>query len=268
MLSIPGCTLTNYKVRLLPYLGELPDTGAEVTVTDSSEEEPVPPIGVNGTMWQYVHTTIGSLDVYHNVVDGDTTINGRQYKKVYAYPQHGREKATFSCVFREEGQKIYAPLTVETVYLPQVNGETLLYDFSLKEGDKFGGNDLYVVEKVDNVEMDGKPRKRITFNGCDTWIEGIGSLERPFGFPLSELPTNGSRIVLEVFEQDGKVTYGERRFNLLMDGVHWTERNSTENDPNPTELSPDFDLEEIYVKGDTILNGITYKKSIVANILL
>ena len=215
-------------------------------------------IAVDGTTWQYVYTSISSFSIDYNFIDGDTVANGHHYKKVYTYPQYNRKKATFYCAFREENDKIYALQSGDNMHLPEVNGESLLYDFSLNEGDQFG--DHYLVDKVDYIEIDGKQRKRITFHDFDTWVEGIGSLERKFGSPLAELPNNGSYTKLEMFEQEEQIIYGERRFNLLTDGVHWTERMSTENGPEPEELNPYFDLEIFYVKGDTTINNTIYKK--------
>lgn len=211
-------------------------------------------IAVDGTTWQYVHTTISSFAINNNVVSGDTLVNGRSYKKVYAYSQYGRKNAVCYCAFREEGDKIYALPSEQNSYLPLVNGEILLYDFSLTEGDVFARS---VVVKVDSINIKGELRKRITFSDYDTWVEGIGSLQRYFGYPLALIPTNGTKINLESFEQSNNVLYGSRRFHLLTDGVRWTERNSN---GDRGEISPFFDLEEFCVKGDTTINGTVYKK--------
>ncbi len=210
-------------------------------------------IAVDGTTWQYVHTTFSSFAIRNNVVNGDTLVNGRSYKKVYSYSQYDRNHAIYYCAFREEGNKIYALPSEHNCYLPVVNEEVLLYNFSLKEGDKFA---MHEVTKVDSININGELRKRIAFSGYETWVEGIGSLQRYFGYPLESLPKDGTEINLESFEQNNELLYGSRRFNLLTDGVRWTERNSN---GDVGEIGPFFDLEEFYVKGDTIINNVIYK---------
>lgn len=212
----------------------------------------------DGTAWQYVFTSLSSFNVYRNVVEGDTLVNGRRYKKIYSYGQYGSQEKDLCCVFRQEGDKIFALPSQVNSYLPVVEGEVLLYDFSLSEGDKFNGR--YKVEKVDSIKVGGKWSKRIAFDFFDTWVEGIGSLERAFGGPLEEFPTDGSRTKLEVFEQNSEVLYGTRRFALLTDGVHWKERISTEDGPEAEVISPYFQLEEFSVKGDTVIGEGVYKQ--------
>lgn len=219
----------------------------------------------DGTTWQYVYTSLLDFSCDYIVTDGDTLVDGKTYKKAYRYSspvrRANRGNATLECVFREEGNKIYALSKPENQYLPQVNGETLLYDFSLKTGDVVKtsySKDGYAVTQVGSVLIDGKLRKRIHLDSWDTWIEGIGSIKRYFGSPLSPLADNGEYTKLEMFEQNKNVLYGSRRFNLLADGVHWTERESPK-DTHP-EMNSTFSLTEYRVNGDTIIDGITYKK--------
>lgn len=221
----------------------------------------------DGTTWQYVYTSLLDFSCDYIVTDGDTLVDGKTYKKAYRYSspvrRANRGNATLECVFREEGNKIYALSKPENQYLPQVNGETLLYDFSLKTGDVVKtsySKDGYAVTQVDSVLIDGKLRKRIHLDSWDTWIEGIGSIKRYFGSPLSPLADNGEYTKLEMFEQNKNVLYGSRRFNLLADGVHWTERES----PKDThlEMNSTFSLTEYRVNGDTIIDGITIRKYI------
>lgn len=224
------------------------------------------PLSKNGTTWQYLYTSLANYSCYSCVADGDTVANGHTYKKVYSYSTrtYNPSKAKLEYAFREEGQKIYAlPNDINNKYLPEKNGEVLLYDFSLQEGDKFpilnskqGG---CIVNKVDSVEINGRKYKQISFSGIDIWVEGIGSLSRPFGYPLFPLANNGEATTLEMLKQDGQFLYGNQRFDLLTDGVHWTERTSSQGsiDENDKEI---FELNYFYVKGDSIINGISYKK--------
>lgn len=226
------------------------------------------PLAKDRTTWQYIYTTISSYACIYNIVDGDTTVNGRIYKKLYSCStrKYDRKKASFEDAFREEGDRIYAlPNQFTSQYLPVENGEVLLYDFSLQEGETFPKTNVekgyFKVDKVDYVEIDGKQRKRIWFSDDDqdVWIEGIGSLNRPFAYPLSPTPTNGAAYKQEMFEQDGKVLYGSLRFNLLADGVHWTERTSIHGDVDESGKE-NFELQHFSVSGDSVINGVTYKK--------
>lgn len=224
------------------------------------------PLAKDGTTWQYVHTDLGGYSIYNLVVDGDTTANGNTYKKVYSYStrQYDRSKALFEYAFRETGDRIYAlPNGRNSEYLPEENKEVLLYDYSLQEGDQVETKwRTYTVDKVDYVEIDGKQHKRISFAYDDTWLEGVGSLERPFGYPLVLLANNGEATSLELVEQDGKMIYGSPRFNLLADGVHWTERTSTHGDVDESGKE-NFELQHFSVSGDSVINGVTYKKVFV-----
>ncbi len=87
-------------------------------------------------------------------------------------------------------------VTNNKVYGHGLGDVFLLYDFSLKVGDKIfllkyycHGIDKYTYEydqcyvtKVDTVVFNGVPRKRIILSGDreDVWVEGIGSLTRVF----------------------------------------------------------------------------------------
>ena len=87
-------------------------------------------------------------------------------------------------------------VTNNKVYGHGLGDVFLLYDFSLKVGDKIFllkyycyGIDKYTYEydqcyvtKVDTVVYNGVPRKRIILSGDreDVWVEGIGSLTRVF----------------------------------------------------------------------------------------
>lgn len=114
------------------------------------------------------------------VISGDTIINNHSY-----YIVDGS-------IVREEGNRVYAWINDE---------ERTIYDFNLKVGDTFQGNELVVV-KVDSIKVHDITRKRIGLmsswyfevykgeygeeldeenpkNWDVCWIEGIGSSNTP-----------------------------------------------------------------------------------------
>lgn len=92
----------------------------------------------------------------------------------------------------------------------------LLYDFSLKVGDKISLLKYYCygiyhniyeydqcyVTKVDTAVYNGVPRKRITLSGDreDVWVEGIGSLTRVFPIDAVNYDESVNAIFSEVVE--------------------------------------------------------------------
>lgn len=119
----------------------------------------------------------------HIYFNGDSTVAGKAYKKVFSCDDRLHENIAYEGLLREQDKKTY--------FLPK-NSETeyLLYDFSLEEGmtlvvrhPEWESSALYV-KHSDTIEINGKPRKRLQLSYppprdreiADTWIEGIGSL--------------------------------------------------------------------------------------------
>ena len=104
---------------------------------------------------------------------GDTVIGGVTYKKYY-------EEGVYRGAMREENKKVY-------VQYKSSNQEVLLYDFGLKEGERFTSShdEEYVFTSEDYVEFDNKELRRMKLvNVNDSrdvsyWIEGIGALAGP-----------------------------------------------------------------------------------------
>lgn len=111
--------------------------------------------------------------------EGDSTINGTTYKKLFATQDSVRAGWYLDELLREEENGKVYQLNRYTLE------EYLLYDFSLEEGDTFIGsfNGCTIslpVQSVDSVTLNNdEKRKRISFETYATdeiWIEGIGSL--------------------------------------------------------------------------------------------
>ena len=138
------------------------------------------PFVVEGKVWniEKVSTWVGWPD--YGVVrtekcelKGDTVIVGVTYKKYY-------EEGVYRMAMREENKKVY-------VQYKSSNQEVLLYDFGLKEGERFTSShdEEYVFTSEDYVEYDNKELRRMKLvnvndsRDINYWIEGIGALAGP-----------------------------------------------------------------------------------------
>lgn len=141
-----------------------------------------------------------SSEVTVHTIEGDTIIGNYNWKKVY-YNKEGHTPSYFAAM-REEGQKVYAVKKSEDI-------QHLLYDFSLKAGDKLYGieygknydyyclleqdeensraRNLMELKNVDTIVVANQQLRRFIFNSnyLDksslfeypnlVWVEGIGS---------------------------------------------------------------------------------------------
>ena len=134
------------------------------------------------------HYTASGKETIHMVL-GDTLIyndqqnfNGKLYRKIYVQDsqKYGDTELHYYGGMREEGKKVYL--------IPEGKGKDdreLVFDFGLNTGDQTEvAGCTVVVTGTDEVEVDGKKRRRLTLHqmeaGKDTgrtchWIEGIGS---------------------------------------------------------------------------------------------
>jgi hypothetical protein len=122
--------------------------------------------------------------------DGDSTLNGKTYKKVFhCFDDEFCQYPTFEGLIREENQRTYS-------VFPNKTEEYLLYDFSVEVGDtiKFYTPRVSIEEEeefrtffrkvhsIDYVDVNDVLKKKITLTHpnsetiTDIWIENIGSL--------------------------------------------------------------------------------------------
>jgi hypothetical protein len=133
---------------------------------------------VENKLWAeafYIYNWYGGLSqitTTHYKFEGDTIINSRLYKILYySWADSLMRYWYIESYLREDSMRVY-----EFSY----DEEVLLYDFSLLPGETISGFYPYV-ESVDTISVNGKLRKRIFFeDDLDVWIEGIGSVYRPF----------------------------------------------------------------------------------------
>jgi hypothetical protein len=118
----------------------------------------------------------------HNInpyfIKGDTTVNGRTYTKVYQSADTfvNPLNCNFYCMVRDSNQQ-----WLFFNFMDQ--SETVLYDFSLEEGDSIvlnsnGTSFVSYVYQVDSILLAGQYRKRMYMSAdinTIEWIEGIGS---------------------------------------------------------------------------------------------
>ena len=180
------------------------------------------PFAEDGKTWE---TQVGEImeNLYCNRIDGDTVINGENWKKVYNYIAFPNDYTySYYAAIREVGKKVYAIAKGST-------RPRLLYDFGLKKGDlvRCGveGNvfgclldngeqpdsllgfpfvSYLGVERIDTIEAQGMRHRRFTLTLLDAyqryyhpngeritgniiWVEGIGSGAGPFS-PWKPLP--------------------------------------------------------------------------------
>lgn len=180
------------------------------------------PFAVDEKIWD--NQVGGTMEnVYGHFVDGDTLINGENWKKVTNYVGRQTYNNAYYAAIRDVDRKVYA-------IAKNSSRPRLLYDFSLKvgetvrcgiEGNAFGclldageePDTLFgfrfvsrlVLERIDTVRSQGLSHRRFTFTLSDSfgepyvgagkvvWIEGVGSAAGPFQ-PWMPLPPKGSFI--------------------------------------------------------------------------
>jgi hypothetical protein len=140
-----------------------------------------------------------STNYYVYSMLGDTLINDTTYHKVYYQNPLSPSVISLSAGLREQDQRVYLrPLGNADGFNSCVNDfgpEYLIYDFTIDEvGDSLylptsDEMSLFVAQEIDSVLVNGTYRTRWTFmpfeDMCSpfwyTYIEGIGSVNHPFG---------------------------------------------------------------------------------------
>ncbi|MCL2596773.1 MAG: hypothetical protein FWD66_03760 [Paludibacter sp.] len=140
--------------------------------------------------------------------DGDSTLEGTTYKKVFLCNDKLHDNIKYQGLIREEDKKTYfIPANSETEYL--------LYDFSLEEGMIFTYMEISAfpvslyVKNINFVEINGVQLKQIQFTKQPpyddvvraTWIEKIGSLDGLF-YPCGMLVPGVKRELLCYFQSN------------------------------------------------------------------
>ncbi len=193
------------------------------------------PMVREGVEWGYVysHSFPPGVEYYRLQLKGDTVINGKTYKRCYAYQtvMLDTETAALHGFLREEDKRVYfipnpeEEFTVGWLIMKdQYNSiygdeERMIYDFNLNAGDTFSSMMPVTITEVTFVEVDGKQRKYFhdQYNGTYSFLEGIGVVGSygELAYPFAAEPTNGSRVRFN-FERnvaDGKIVYKSEEFD-------------------------------------------------------
>jgi hypothetical protein len=123
-----------------------------------------------------IMTSGWSFSTTYYYFQGDTLLNGHQWKKFYGCFQDSTlSNPYFHAGIREENGRVY-------VSGGGFTGDSLIYDHNLQLGDSVPVCTGYrIVDTVDYVLIGGQSRKRIVFDDPwggwfhEIWVEGIGS---------------------------------------------------------------------------------------------
>ncbi|MDA3879357.1 MAG: T9SS type A sorting domain-containing protein [Prolixibacteraceae bacterium] len=195
-------------------------------VAVSAQEYQYVPFPDNNAVWSEVYWKPISEPcprwVYHKkaLFNEDSVINGISYHKLFSSNKSIISKENSECVgmIREDStKKIWFRYNTENIW-PNTNenGEYLLYDFGLNEGDTIDcysaylqrqGVDYLLLDSVRYFNINNSQRKIFYFNiPWEIWIEGIGKIQGII-FPSGDLPTNGMDNDLICFHQNDTLLF-------------------------------------------------------------
>lgn len=217
------------------------------------------PMLKDGKRWQCYYSN-GLYELNFNYyLDGDTVIDGEKGLRLFA----DRINQVTGKVFTPYGLMGAMIEKDRRVYMIVQDKKELLFDFNLKVGDTAYGDAQWKVVDVRNIYVMGTIRKclMLKYAGQDVryWVEGVGcshGLEpRPF-LPLVSCYEDDRCIFTgKNFEgmPEAAVDVDEHR-PLLDEGKEWWYKDSW---ALLYDRREDF---RMFVKGDTIIGGKTWKK--------
>jgi len=187
------------------------------------------PLMNEGYVWSYCDVVKVGFDDYdlnysQLKFNGDTIINNIAYKKLFKH-DCSSSGLYYMASLREENKKVYA------IY-SEKQQEQLIYNFSLVVGDSirspYDDTQYFKVTKVDTIEVGPGKRKRIKLD-FDTWIEGIGTLDRFMMYPLQGLALYDLGIRINYQKQGTEIIYktNEWYFNKNECNTSLTEQTET-----------------------------------------
>ena len=123
-----------------------------------------------GAVWSYYTAYNFEYSPLRYKADGEKVINNRVYTAIYQFDgcEYTASEAKLAGCIRQEGSKIYMAADVgeECQFVAmdakEENGEYLLYDFALKEGDRIGQSNILVTEVSSLTNVQGETLKTIT----------------------------------------------------------------------------------------------------------
>ena len=217
------------------------------------------PILVEGRIWSVlVHGGFTGIDSIDNLpptshyykVDGDSVIGGETYKKVHrSYNKIDWKLYRLMMENAKEG-KVWE---YGYSYLNQAYYKDLIINFNLNLGDRLKESGSSVCENIKYVEdKRGNTLKRMDFREY-CWIEGYG-----FEYYILD---GGAYYLSSVEDENGVlIDFSEVTDSyvpMVVEGYSWNVVHSGDGGIPTQRL---YNTNKEIIKGDSIINGITYKK--------
>jgi len=209
------------------------------------------PLVQEGKMWITSYPDMSLMketDQRYCMFYGDTTIDGKVYKKIYTtnstIPIFPKNWKIGGFMREDEDKKVW-----QRFVSANVNEEGLIYDFSLQIGDSFNMwpftfssqfPPLWVT--VTNITyetmLDGETRKVIWFTDNyfgNFWIEGIGNERKLF----REHSPPGDEVILKCYYENNLLIYNNYKYDFLKPckypsmGIETYRNNNINIYPNP-----------------------------------
>jgi hypothetical protein len=217
-----------------------------------------------GNHWSMVEYTFAGIFSRTYKMEGDTTINGINYKKMlvtYENPNLAVNWGLSKIVREDSTQKVYQ--------LNASNEEIVIYDFGLSVGDTIVSNispeQNSIIMAVDSIELnDGTKRKRLTITSLycpdwnieEFWIEGIGGRNYAFYY-VDVFCQTDTGLSLRCFSSNGDYLYGSTDGSncYIPTSINNLEKTTIKIFPNPTQdiLNLEYD-EMLKIEELNILN--------------
>ena len=177
------------------------------------------PFVEKGKTWHVLNFSMGGhIIVQDYYVENDTVVDGKTYSKVYSKTDEG---TTLEVLLREEDQRVYR-------HSLNSKSEYIIYDFNLKEGDKFvrhlsDDNISCCVKKVETVNINREDLNQLIiectsemepmYSETMTWTEGIGYRYGFLDGIVNFNPSSWSRGVIYVYNSQSDNLYYPFPFN-------------------------------------------------------
>jgi hypothetical protein len=217
------------------------------------------PMVEDGKVWLHISDRKWISDISYRYLDGDTVIDGHKAKRLFFIERNG-VKGSYDGALFEEGKRVFR-------INPNTEKPVCLYDFSLSEpGDEmyyYEGGVKAVLSSVDTVTVNGSKFRRLNMKlalhekqdlGDFAWVEGVGgySYQQVSGSLLGCLLKGRELFSGSDFDLPKSGSVDHKYF--AEEGKSWIYHYE-----NPYESESAYDF-RYFVKGDTIIDGLCYKK--------
>ena len=172
----------------------------------------------DGKVWNYYCNSPNGKDnsyYYTKYIDGDTIANGRECMKLF---YRTGEESHLQAFLYEEGMKVYSSGPNTTTW-------TLLYDFSLNEGDQLYDKELgetFTAKTICHLSRAGRSFAKIQLEdtqGYQTvWVSGIGG-SRDLMDPFTNLDGDYGEFIS--CEENGEVIFTAADFLMDRNLYEW-----------------------------------------------